>query len=201
MIRAEKLVKKYGEKTVIDGLSFEITDGEKIVISGVSGSGKTTLARIIAGIEKADSGVICGYDVRDVSYMFQEHRLLPWERLIRNVTAPVGEEYADEAKKILTALGLGDDTDKYPHELSGGMKQRGALARALLYDKRILILDEPFSSLDAEMRAVCADLIKSRCGEKTVILISHQPEDAELLFGDYRTIAVGSAESESGSTI
>ena len=192
MIKAVELCKSYGDKKVIDSLSFEIADSEKIVISGESGAGKTTLLRLIAGLEKPDSGSLTGYGTGDISFMFQEPRLFPWEKLITNVTAPVGSKKTAAAKEMLSALGLGNDLDKYPDELSGGMKQRAALVRALLYDKKILILDEPFSSLDPGMKAVCARLIKSLSKDKTVILVSHDSADQSLLFDAFSAISLRS---------
>ena len=183
MITAENISKSYGEKQVIDNLSFEIPDGGKAFVTGESGAGKTTLLRLISGIEKPDAGRLYGYDREDIAYAFQEARLFPWESAIDNVTAPVGRKYAKEAEELLGALGLGDDLSKLPGELSGGMRQRVSLARALLYDRKILLLDEPFSSLDGEMKKRAAALIREKSAEKTVLLVSHSPEDAELVFG------------------
>ena len=183
MITAENISKRYGEKQVINNLSFEIPDGGKAFVTGESGAGKTTLLRLISGIEKPDAGRLYGYDREDIAYAFQEARLFPWESAIDNVTAPVGRKYAKEAEELLGALGLGDDLSKLPGELSGGMRQRVSLARALLYDRKILLLDEPFSSLDGEMKKRAAALIREKSAEKTVLLVSHSPEDAELVFG------------------
>lgn len=191
MIVCENLVKKYGKNTVIDNLSFSIADGEKIVIGGRSGIGKTTLLRLISGLERYDSGKLYGYDKKEVSYMFQEPRLLPWETLLSNVSA-VKDNCEAEARDLLDKLRLSDDLDKYPDELSGGMKQRTALARALIYDKPILILDEPFASIDEETKKSAVGLIRSLVLEKTVILVSHNADDYEMLFGnDFRLIEIG----------
>ena len=190
MITAENISKSYGENQVINNLSFEIPDGGKAFVTGESGAGKTTLLRLISGIEKPDSGRLYGYDREDISFVFQEARLFPWESALQNVTAPVGRGYTDEAIGLLSALGLGDDISKLPGELSGGMRQRVSLARALLYDKKILLLDEPFSSLDGEMKKKAAALIKERSADKTVLLVSHSPEDAELVFGGSGAVAV-----------
>ena len=190
MITAENISKSYGENRVIDHLSFEIPDGGKAFVTGESGAGKTTLLRLISGIEKPDSGRLYGYDREDISYVFQEARLFPWESALQNVTAPVGRGYTDEAIGLLSALGLGDDISKLPGELSGGMRQRVSLARALLYNKKILLLDEPFSSLDGEMKKRAAELIREKSADKTVLLVSHSPEDAELVFGSSATVSV-----------
>lgn len=184
MIIAENISKSYGEKPVINNLSFEIPEGGRALVTGESGAGKTTLLRLIAGLEKPDSGKLYGCGREDISYAFQEARLFPWESALDNVTAPVGRKYAGEAAEILAALGLANDLSKLPGELSGGMRQRVSLARALLYDKKILLLDEPFSSLDGAMKQVAAELIKDRAASKTVILVSHSPEDAGLIFGE-----------------
>lgn len=198
MIAGEKICKKYGEKQVIDDLSFEIPDRAKVLLFGESGTGKTTLLRLIAGIEKPDSGRLSGYDTRDVSIMFQEHRLLPWERLLTNVIAPCGRRKEREARELLELFELGGDLDKYPDSLSGGMKQRASLVRALLYDKSILLLDEPFSSLDERMRGICGETVKRMTADKTVILVTHRIEDAELVLGDCITLPIVGA-GERGS--
>ena len=188
MIKAEKLVKKYGKHTVINGLSFLIGDGEKAVVCGKSGAGKTTLLRLVAMLEKPDSGSLEGYSRDDIAFMFQEPRLLPWADIMTNVLAPVGEDRRERAQEMLEFLELQEDTDKYPAELSGGMKQRVALVRALVYDKPILLLDEPFSSLDRNIKLKSAELIKKECKDKTVILISHDPSDYELVLGSYKKV-------------
>ncbi len=184
MIICDNITKKYGKNTVLHGISFVLKEGEKAVIEGKSGIGKTTLLRLVAGLEKVDSGSLSGYSHKDVCYMFQEHRLLPWLDLLDNVTAPVGSEKREEATDLLSKLELFEHINKYPEELSGGMKQRAALARALLYNKPILLLDEPFSALDAQTKSVVCELIKKKMKDKTVILISHTSNDANLLFDE-----------------
>ena len=184
MIIAENLSKRFGKNILFENLSFVIADQSKTVFQGVSGKGKTTLIRMIAGLEKPSDGRLYGYDRKDISYMFQEPRLLPWENLFDNVMAPIGRDRQEEARELLGILGLSDDLMKFPTELSGGMKQRASLARALLYDKPILILDEPFSSLDEATKNNAIELVKKYSHGKTVLFISHNSDDYEKLFGD-----------------
>ena len=126
----------------------------------------------------------------DISYMFQEHRLLPWLTALENVIAPVDDDKRQKALMMLEALGLGADIDKMPDELSGGMKQRVSLARALLYGKSVLILDEPFAALDEAIKKRSAELVRSETVDKTVILVSHNSNDYKLVFDNYRILTV-----------
>jgi len=190
MIIAENISKKYGEKQVLSGLSFEIPDGGRAMISGESGRGKTTLLRLICGIEKPDSGRLYGYERKNISYVFQEHRLFPWESALSNVTAPVGSDKAEKAREILSELGLENDLEKFPDELSGGMRQRVSIARALLHGKDILLLDEPFSALDQKTKELTASVIKKYSENKTLLLISHGENDAALLYDRYMNIKI-----------
>ena len=190
MITAENLSKRYGEKQVLSNLSFEIADRHKVVIAGESGKGKTTLLRLICGIERPDSGILRGYDKKNISYVFQEHRLLPWENALENVIAPSGKEKTGEARSLLAELELENDLEKYPAELSGGMRQRVSIARALLYGRDILLLDEPFSALDQRIKTLTASVINKYSENKTVLLISHGKDDADMLFGQYTVIQI-----------
>ena len=151
MIRIENLCKRYGDQLVLDRFSLSLQDGEKIAIMGESGRGKTTLLRIIAGLEKPEAGTVSGFNKEEIAYVFQEPRLFESLSVIKNLTVVSSQPARTaekKAKELLLAVGLENAAEKYPDELSGGMKQRLALARAFMVDRPILLLDEPFSSLE-----------------------------------------------------
>ena len=185
MVEFKNVTKKYkngkNDSTVLEDLSLTLQSGTKNVIMGESGCGKTTLLRILAGLEVADSGeVVCE---EKIAVMFQEPRLLPWKTALENVKAVLGKQYFHLADKYLAAVGLGEDKNKFPHELSGGMAQRVALARFFAFaeatDAALLLLDEPFSALDDETAAKMLELLKFFSAGKTVLLITHDKSDAE----------------------
>jgi ABC-type nitrate/sulfonate/bicarbonate transport system ATPase subunit len=136
-------------KVVFANFSLELPDSGVTALAGASGCGKTTLLRLLAGLEKPDSGEICGQPApQDIAFMFQENRLLPGLTAVKQVqlVLPPGEN----ALAWLEKVGLGDDADRLPGELSGGMQRRVALARALAFSekKKLLLLDEPFVGID-----------------------------------------------------
>lgn len=183
MITVKKLTKSYGKNLLFRDLSFEIGEGEKVALSAPSGVGKTTLLRILCGLEKADGGRIQGLSPSDVTYLFQEPRLFPHLTALENVLCicPDPETARPEAEELLEKLGLSEALSQYPDELSGGMKQRVALARTLISDRPVVFLDEPFTALDAELKESVRSLVRELCRNKTLILVSHDPEDRESL--------------------
>lgn len=183
MIRVSHLSKSFGDNRLFRDWSFEIAEGEHVSITAPSGMGKTTLLRILCGLERADEGTVEGISPGDVAYLFQEPRLFPQLTALENVTCihPSPEAAESDARQLLSALGLADAADKYPHELSGGMKQRVALARTLLADRPVVFLDEPFTALDPELKESVRALVDQACRGKTLVLISHDPEDRKTL--------------------
>lgn len=184
MIRIENLCKRYGDQLVLDRFSLSLQDGEKIAIMGESGRGKTTLLRIIAGLEKPEAGTVSGFNKEEIAYVFQEPRLFESLSVIKNLTVVSSQPARTaekKAKELLLAVGLENAAEKYPDELSGGMKQRLALARAFMVDRPILLLDEPFSSLDKDTRNAIIDFVKEQAKNKTVIMVTHDSNDAYLL--------------------
>lgn len=188
MIRLENVKKSFSGKTVFDIPSFSLDIGFTC-LSGASGCGKTTLGRIIAGLEKYDSGIIDGV-VGAPTVLFQESRLLPTLTAFDNIKIICRTDDDKElARELFSRLGFNDDDiKKLPHELSGGMARRVAIIRAVVFavgqGGNFVLLDEPFTGLDPEMREVAADILKEHLSGKTVLVITHDCEECELLGGN-----------------
>lgn len=178
MIVLNNITKRFGKKTVIENFSVSLETGSRTALVAPSGSGKTTLFRIIAGLEKRFDGER-EVDGR-IALMFQEDRLFDRVNVLENVTA-VSRRDPEEAKRLLTDLGLSDTLEMYPPALSGGMKRRVALARALFFEGDVILLDECFTGLDDETKSIVASVINRETRGKTLVLISHDSEDAVLL--------------------
>ncbi len=175
MLKIENITLKYEDKTVIDGLSYKFTDGTVTAITGASGSGKTTLLYLLSGLNKAQKGTVYN-DHQKIAAVFQENRLFPWLSAIDNITI-TGADVC-RAKELLKFLFPNETVDgKYPDELSGGMKQRIAIARALAYEPDLLLLDEPFKGLDKETKTLVANIVFEATKGKTCILITHDEDD------------------------
>lgn len=185
MLELKNISKKYGDNKVLDGFSFVCPDSGVIALMGASGIGKTTLLNIIAGIEKADSGII-NSTFKKISYKFQEPRLLEWLTAEENITAVTDNK--EIAEKWLAAVDLSDSADKYPRELSGGMQQRVSLARALAYAGDLLLLDEPFSAVDADTKKILIRTISDYAVNHAVILVTHDIAEAEDLNAEIITV-------------
>ena len=181
MAEFKNVIKKYGDKTVLDNFSLILEKGKKTAIMGESGCGKTTLLRIAAGLTKADGGEFI-HEGR-IAVMFQEPRLLPWKNALDNVKAVLSKEQFHLADKYLSSVGLENDKAKFPHELSGGMAQRVALARFFAFaeatDSDLLLLDEPFSALDDETAEKMLSLLNEFSKGKTLLVVTHDKADAE----------------------
>ena len=185
MIKLDNISLSFGDKKIINELSFLFENGKKYAIMGESGIGKTTILGIIAGILKAESGSV-STDGATVAYAFQDDRLFPWLTVLENVTVVLNgnkEEKKQKATEILQNIGLGGDINKYPEELSGGMKQRVAIARALAYDADVLLLDEPFRALDETTAKSVAEYLFDMTKNKTVIFVTHDKNDT--VYADY----------------
>ena len=180
MIRISGLEKAYGEHRVLEALSMTMPSGETSCIMGPSGCGKTTLLRILMGLEKAGGGVIEGIPEKK-SAVFQEDRLcddLSGKTNIRLVCPKKDPSLIEEG---MENLGLGESMDRPVREYSGGMRQRTAILRALFADWDILFLDEPLKGLDEKIKKVTAEYIRSRTRGKTVLCVTHDPGDVDLL--------------------
>jgi NitT/TauT family transport system ATP-binding protein len=193
-IRIRDLVKSFGELTAVDHVSIDIAPGEFFMIVGPSGCGKTTLLRILAGLESATSGVIeidvpAGSDRPDNSMVFQGDSIFPWMTVWQNAAygLRMRKVAAATIKEVvghyLDRTGLTRFADYYPHQLSGGMRQRVAIARAFANDPHILLMDEPFSALDAQNKLLLQEELLHIWEEdkKTVVFITHSVDEAVLL--------------------
>lgn len=184
-IEISHLLKAFENKSVLDDVSLTFEAGKVTAVMGPSGQGKTTLARIIAGLETADSGrVLCdGTDssvAGEIAFLFQEDRLLPWLNIYDNIA--IGGGNAGRIKELAEELEIGTELWKLPDELSGGQRHRAALARTFAADTPLMILDEPFRGLDGALKDRIIDrLWQVETAGKTVILITHSAEDAERL--------------------
>ena len=180
MIKIENLSFSYGKKSVIADLSLELPRRGVFALMGPSGCGKTTLLYLISGLLKAKSGqILRGSD--KIAYSFQEPRLLEQKNALENVKFVLTSSNKDEiALSYLTDLGLEAEASSLPRQLSGGMKQRVSLARAIAFDGDISLFDEPFNGLDDAIKERAAVLIRKKGEESLVILITHSAEDAEL---------------------
>jgi NitT/TauT family transport system ATP-binding protein len=189
------LNKRFGELDALRGINLEVDRGEFIALVGPSGCGKTTFLRIVAGLEAATSGEVLldGRAVRvpggDRGFVFQSDNLLPWRTVLSN--AMIGPEVAGELGAVerrrtldlLKLVGLEGFESYYPRQLSGGMRQRVNLARALAIDPEVLLMDEPFSALDAQTREIMqTELLRIwEQGRKTVLFVTHQIDEAVFL--------------------
>lgn len=172
MLTVQHLTKSFDGVPVLTDFSCSFPETGIVRIIGPSGYGKTTLLRCIAGLEKPDGGEISGVPER-IAYCFQEDRLLPWRTALGNLEAVLGRRRRDEARSWLARVGLAGAEEKYPNELSGGMRSRVAFARALAFDAPLLLLDEPFHALDSETRAKMEALLEEETKGRLVLLVTH----------------------------
>ncbi|MDQ8700032.1 ABC transporter ATP-binding protein [Hyphomicrobium sp. LHD-15] len=196
----DAIEKSYGEQKAVDGLSLDIAPGEVVCLLGPSGCGKTTLLRLAAGIERPTGGRILINDVevagpgrfvqpedRGVGLMFQDFALFPHLTILENVAfglkALSREEARRAALRILARVGLERYGEQYPHILSGGQQQRVALARAIVPRPAVMLMDEPFSGLDVQLRDAMQEetLALLREARATTMIVTHHPEEAMRL--------------------
>ncbi len=200
VVRCERLSKSFGAQVVIDDLALSVAQGQILALLGPSGCGKTTLLRLIAGLERPDQGriAIAGQVVSDpprhtptekrrVGMVFQDYAIFPHLSVWHNVLFGLGKGPAatQRAETMLRLVGLAGEAQRMPHELSGGQQQRVALARALAPEPAVLLLDEPFSNLDANLRGQVRREVRDllRAAATTAIFVTHDQEEA-LAIGD-----------------
>jgi len=181
-VRLRQFTRRFGANTIIDRLDLDIRSGEFVALLGRSGSGKTTLLRTLAGLD-----AVSGQDVvvpKARAVVFQDARLLPWKRVWRNVALGLhGDDVRERAEAALHEVGLGHRLDAWPLTLSGGEAQRTALARALVREPQLLLLDEPFAALDALTRMKMHGLVLSlwQSHRPAVMMVTHDVDEAMAL--------------------
>jgi NitT/TauT family transport system ATP-binding protein len=189
MLRIENLTKSYGETQAIADIGFEVDEREFVSVVGPSGCGKTTLLKCIAGLLPPTSGDVVLEGDRVMALVFQEYSrsLMPWLSVRKNVALPLRRRSKEERARLVEdaveAVGLTAALDRYPWQLSGGMQQRVAIARALAYQPQILLMDEPFASVDAQTRADLEDLIlqvRERY-DVTIVFVTHDIDESVYL--------------------
>lgn len=191
-IRIKNISKAYGDKQVLNHISKELPSGETTVIMGASGCGKTTLLRILLGLEKADSGEVTGMPER-VAVLFQEDRLCEDISAYENIALVLerkkthAQRDAQKCRIEQEAAQVGitaEDLTQNVMELSGGMRRRIALLRALLYDADCVILDEPFKGLDAATKEIVMQYVKEKVAGRTTFLVTHEQAEADFFGGN-----------------
>ena len=192
IVEVRGISKAYGNVEALRGIDLDFPRGKLTSLLGPSGCGKTTLLKIIAGLIRADGGTVAINGKRvsapgpERAFVFQDFALMPWATVTRNVAFGLElrgtskAEREETARRYIAEVGLAGFEDKYPHELSGGMRQRVGLARALSVDADVLLLDEPFSAVDEQnRRKFQEDLIRLRTNQnKTFIFVTHSIEEA-----------------------
>jgi NitT/TauT family transport system ATP-binding protein len=195
VITLQRVSHSFGGVHALAGIDLEVAEHEFVAVIGRSGCGKSTLLRLVAGLLTPTAGKIfvAGEEVtrprRDVSVMFQRPALLPWRSVLSNVLLPIEifglaqRSYRDRAHELLELVGLGGFEQRLPHELSGGMQQRVSLCRSLIQSPRVMLMDEPFSALDAITRTELSEELQRVQLElpRTVVFVTHSIDEAVLL--------------------
>jgi NitT/TauT family transport system ATP-binding protein len=196
MLRIDGIAKRFvsTEKVVaaIDGITLDVAVGEFLTLVGPSGCGKSTILNIVSGLMAPTEGSITvdGQALkgvtRDIGYVTQQANLMPWRTLIDNVAFPLEldgvskEERFSRARELINVVGLGGFEQAYPEQLSGGMRQRANIIRTMIYEPKVILMDEPFGPLDAQTRVVLQDLLLSlwERAKSTIVFITHDLQEA-----------------------
>lgn len=197
MIEVKGISKAFGGKTVLKDVSFTVKKGECVALTGESGAGKTTIMRILAGLEAADSGEVVFTENAKKTFVFQENRLLEGKSVLDNILTVAPDR--ERALYFLKRVRLDGEITKKASALSGGMKRRLAIARALAYGGDVYLLDEPLRELDGETLRAVAELIKEEIEGKTAVLITH--DEFSLNFLSSRRVSIKKTDlfGQSGS--
>ncbi len=189
--------KAFGDKAVFDRFSLTLPDSGVVAVMGHSGSGKTTLANMLMGLTAPDSGAISGLEGLRFTAVFQEDRLIEGWSAARNIRLVCPRRVTDdEIRRHLAQVGLAGEADTPVRSLSGGMKRRVALVRAVLPEGDAMVLDEPFKGLDDDARRAAIDYVLTYAAGRLIVLISHDRTDAEAMGA--RTIVTIGAEGGQG---
>ncbi len=202
LLQVRNLTKKFGENTILDGISLDVSQGEVVVLVGPSGCGKSTLLRCMNGLEPIQGGEILldGQKIekgskeltkirQKIGMVFQSYDLFPHLKVLDNITlAPIKVQKRDkqdaekEARELLVRVGLEDKADSYPRELSGGQKQRVAIVRALIMQPEVMLFDEVTAALDPEMVREVLDVILQLARQgKTMVIVTHEMAFAQAI--------------------
>ena len=181
MIAIDKLCKAFGGKVVLQDFSCEMEEGRVTALMAPSGAGKTTLLRILLGLETADSGEITGLSGKRLAAVFQEDRLLDFMTPVDNIRLPEPKLERAVILREMAAMGLTGCENQPVRELSGGMRRRVAILRALLCGADVIFLDEPFKGLDEATKALVVAETKRLCAGKTVLLVTHEEKEAAMM--------------------
>lgn len=198
MLKITDMSFSFDKKKIFDGFSTELEKGEILAVMGPSGCGKTTLLGLVSGLLKPQKGKVdCSFE--KIAYVFQEPRLFPWLTVQENLLAVIDQKDGQQMQKIaecLALVGLDDAAHKYPHELSGGMKIRASLARALVFGGDIFLFDEPFAALDEELRHTLSHKLRDYLKESgaAAILVTHNTEDANAIADRILTLPLPNAQ-------
>ncbi|AKL96386.1 ABC-type nitrate/sulfonate/bicarbonate transport system, ATpase component [Clostridium aceticum] len=182
ILQLKKIHKKYKDIQVFNNLSLEIKESEILCIIGPSGCGKSTILNLISGLIKPDEGELMNKSNK-IAYVFQEDRLLPWRTVYKNIKLVDQYSSKEEVDELIADMGLKGFENKFPHELSGGMRQRCSIARAFNYQSELLLMDEPFKSLDYDLRKnMLNHLIKLwKKTKNAIVFVTHEIDEALLL--------------------
>lgn len=179
VISLKNIYKSFDGRAVLQEVNLSVAPAERVCLVGASGCGKSTLLSIAAGVLEPDSGDVMLCEGVRMAYLYQENRLLPWLTALENITVTgVSEDYA---RAMLERVGLGADTHKKPKQLSGGMKRRLAIARALAYGGDIYYLDEPLQGLDDGTAGQILRVMLEELTGKTALIVSHSSAEIEAL--------------------
>ncbi|MGW0230638.1 ABC transporter ATP-binding protein [Actinopolymorpha singaporensis] len=203
-VAVRSLVRRFGQRLVLDHLDLAIEPGEFVALLGRSGSGKSTLLRALAGLDHDVEGTGLVEVPRNVSVVFQDSRLLPWQRVLDNVTLGLsGAGTTDRGRESLAEVGLAGREQAWPNQLSGGEQQRVALARSLVREPELLLADEPFGSLDALTRIRMHGLLRQLCERHrpAVLLVTHDVDEAIALADRVLVLTDGRVDTEVEVTI
>ncbi len=182
LVQITDLTKKFGETTVLENANFTLRQAETVAIMGYSGAGKTTFLKILLGLDKKYSGEYINYAPK-MACVFQEDRLLPWLTLYDNIKLVNKAIEEDELQQILNVLNLQNYQRYYPDELSGGMRQRTAIARALAFKSDLIVMDEPLKSTDQALSDIILNYLKEKAlNDKTaIVFVTHDITSAQRI--------------------